>query len=305
MSRSLREQTDLYGALSGLEASLKPFLASVGEPSGPIDAVIDATSKISKQTADGAPVRAGEVAQVMNLVPKVSTAFDKVYDLFKIAREAGYEVAKLVGAPTKGASRPKKAPTDYSGIPDTDIMTGIAGLAPKFKDVMANVEALGKNVSDQVRRALDNMDAGKSDGVEDAKALVPTFVQFRDSVSGYYSILNSMARRVNQLLTNIGHSKLDQPQQGAEPVAEALIVIPWGDEFGEYEGDAMMEAKKTKTEAKKKVTKEELPEGAAGNLPEPSSAPPIGVERKSPMPPMMHVERLVRDLKTQILEGLK
>lgn len=375
MKISLREQADLYGSLSGLEGNLKTFLDAADQPAAPMDAVIDASSKIADQIKAGAQVTSGEVGQVMSLMPAVSASFDNVYKLIKSANAAGYEVAKQVGANTTGAPRTKKPPTDYSGIPDADIMKGVADLAPKFKAVLANVKDLGKQVADQASGALNDIDKQKSDGVEATKALVPTWVKFRDSTSGYYSILNSMARRVNQLLTNIGHSKTDAPK--GEPVTETMIVIPWGDEFGDYDdgmlevndarvrdaegkvvstrckcgakvdltdlgghdtecpkcgqpynsfgqalkrdhderedgdmdyeslkkrGKAMIEARKA---AAKKAKTEEIPVGAAGNLPKPSSAPPIGVETKISLPPMMQVERLVRSLKNQIIEGLK
>ena len=451
------EKADLYGALSGMEGGLRQFLASADEPVAPMDAVIGATAKIADQVQAGAPVTSGEIGQIMSLVPAVSTSFAKIYELFKTAKESGAAaIEQVLGKVPAGKPRgPKKPPTDYSGIPDADIAKGIAELAPKFKTALAMVKDLGGKLADQTSAVLNNIDAGKTDGAEGVKSIVPLFLELRDSFGSYYSILNSMARRVNQLLNNVGHSKAkDAAAPGAEPVAEAMIVIPWGDEefdgyddgmlesgggdvchecgsairpgegvphtqkvrgntmtltscpscaqarkalrrrpskaaaepegpedrpdysLPDYEesmptdgkvrdaegrlvsvrcrcgsdvdltdlggkdtscskcgrdynssgqeldlanyderedGDpdyealkkrnkAMMEAKKA---AAKKAKTEEIPVGAAGNLPAPSGAPPIGVETKISIPPMMQVERLVRSLKNQIIEGLK
>lgn len=373
------EKSELYGSLSAMEGGLKQFLAAADEPAAPMDAIIAATSEIANQVKSGAQVTKGDVGQIIRLFPAVGASFDKVYELFKTAKLAGVDAIEQVqGEVPAGKPRgPRKPPADYSGIPDADVVKGIADMVPKFKTTLATVKDLGSKLVEQVSTILNDIDAEKSDGAEGVKAMVPLFLEFRDAVSPYYAIRNSMTKRVNQLLTSVGHSKTAPDAAGGATVGEELFTIPpeW-EEFGDYDdgmledrrvrdaegrlvsvrcrcgssvdltdlggndtscskcgadynssgqeldlahhderddGDpdyealkkrdkAMMEAKKA---AAKKDKTEEIPVGAAGNLPEPSCAPPIGVEKKSALPPMMQVERLVRSLKAQIIEGLK
>jgi hypothetical protein len=382
-----------------MEGGLKQFLAAADEPAAPMDAIIAATSEVANQVKSGAPVTKSDVGQIIRLFPAVGESFDKVYELFKTAKLAGVDAIEQVqGEVPAGKSRgPRKPPADYSGIPDAEVVKGIADMVPKFKTTLATVKDLGSKLVAQVSTILNDIDAEKSDGAEGVKAMVPLFLEFRDAVSPYYAIRNSMTKRVNQLLTSVGSSKTAPDAAGDAPVGEGLFIIsPEWEEFGEYddsmlerramqeatprpssrsvgrevtiridgytgdelvahlkkngagdwrvtssrpieteftmvasepvdrdvfddalpdrmwtirdwyeEGRSMNEAKKTKVEAKKKNGKDEIPEGAVGNLPAPSGAPPIGVENKISLPPMMQVERLVRSLKDQIIEGLK
>jgi hypothetical protein len=375
-----------------MEGGLKQFLAAADEPAAPMDAIIAATSEVANQVKSGAPVTKSDVGQIIRLFPAVGESFDKVYELFKTAKLAGVDAIEQVqGEVPAGKSRgPRKPSADYSGIPDADIVKGMADLVSKFRPTLATVKDLGSKLVAQVSTILNDIDAEKSDGAEGVKAMVPLFLEFRDAVSPYYAIRNSLQKRVNQLLTSVGSSKTAPDAAGDAPVGEGLFIIsPEWEEFGEYddsmlerravkeaadlgmgseatirvdnytgdelvallkkggagdwrvtstrpieneydltssqrvkrddveaafpdhvnwsmrnflrEGAPMQEAKK----AAKKTKTEEIPVGAAGNLPEPSCAPPIGVGKKSALPPMMQVERLVRSLKAQIIEGLK
>lgn len=314
--RTLTEQADIYGALSSMEGKLKQFISLADDPLDAMDAMVAASSKLGAQYASGVPVRPGELSQMDSLAKRVNDTFARVYGAYAGTREAGYALAKLIGADTKtsGGSRPS---SDVQGHSNTDLLKAIADMSKNFQPAFRNVQETGAKLLGMVRSALDAIDSKKTDGAAEAQAIIPAFLAFRDSTSsGYYSILGGVAKRVNQIRQRFTREKpvmqkTGAPEAPAAPMTEDMIEIPWEgeiDEDGDFDiaadvvPDVMAEAKKDKDKKKKD---DEIPVGAAGNLPEPSSAPPIGVEKKAAMPPMMQVERLVRSLKAQIIEGLK
>lgn len=199
-------------ALSMAERQMERFISRADDPMGPMEAVADAAGEVVARSQRGEPIPARDVGQVGIALSALERTFGPVYGPFAEARGLVYRAASALDISTRRAGAKKEAPPPLEGKKPRDLASEVEGIGKDFHKAFRDVQEKSARALNAARRAQE---AKTEDSV---KAAVEAFLDFRDAVGpGYYAMLNGVVRRVDELMSRMGRSRVREiPREAPE-----------------------------------------------------------------------------------------
>lgn len=216
-----RQRDDAHKALLDVERHLEQFIKRADDPLDPMADIAVEADEVAALAKRGAPVTGKDLGRVGAKLFDLARTFAGVYGPFAQAREAAYDAAAAFGVSTRRSV--KKSPvSDVATETPADLATEVGVIARDFPDRFRDVQEKSAKALNAARKATD--DAGNAEVV---KAAIEAFLDFRDSVGpGYFAMLNGVARRVDELTTRMGRSRVREvPTATSTPAEPAAPVV--------------------------------------------------------------------------------
>jgi hypothetical protein len=196
------QQDDARKALLDVERHLEQFVRKADDPLDPMQAVAREAAEVADIAKRGAPVTGKDLGRVGARMFDMARTFAGVYGPFAQAREAAYAAAEAFGISTRRSSK-KATVSDIASETPADLATEVGVIAKDFTDRFRDVQEKSAKALNAARRAIEMVDEPSVHTAVDA------FLDFRDSVGpGYFAMLNGVARRVDELTTRMGRSRV-------------------------------------------------------------------------------------------------
>jgi len=203
--------------LSMAERQMERFISRADDPMGPMDEVAQAAGEIVARSRRGEPIPARDIGQVGIALSALERTFGPVYGPFAEARGLVYRAAEALGISTRRTGAKKESPPPLEGKKPRDLASEVEGIGKDFHKAFRDVQEKSAKALNAARRAQD---AQTEDSV---KAAIESFLDFRDAVGpGYYSMLNGVVRRTDEMMSRMGRSRVREiPGEPLEAPPEA------------------------------------------------------------------------------------